>query len=238
MKIEVKGPIVDSQSALFYKFFGLAHTSPESVTSLLTNEDGDDVQDVELEINSPGGSVSAASEIYTALKSSKAKVTAKIVGIAASAASIIAMGADKVIMSPTSQMMIHKASVEGGGGNADDFEHLSDVLNTVDESIVMAYESKTGMKDTDILNLMAKETYMNAKTAVQLGFADEIMFVNDDDSEFTNSVAGMVDKEKINTFLNFLHQGEIKNASQAQSKEESKNTLREQKLAILQGKEV
>lgn len=182
-KIEIKGPIISDADQWIYDWFGVPATSPQKVKSEITNYDGD----IELEISSPGGAVFAGSEIYTALKSYKGKITAKVVGVAASAASVIAMGADELLMSPTAQMMIHRAS-SCGDGNKNDFEHLADVLSGIDESIANAYQIKTGMQAADLLDMMTKETWLNAQKAKELGFADGIMF--EDEFAPTNSLAG------------------------------------------------
>ena len=162
------------------------------------------------------------------LKDSSKNIVVNIQGLAASAASVIAMAGNTVRMSPTSQLMIHKASVSTVG-NSDDLEHESEVLNGIDESIAMAYELKTGMKQTDILQLMSNETWMNAKAAVDKGFADEIMFnESDDEPMFENAVHALPSKSAINKFKNFIAKEKL-NKQQSQPK----NSLREQKLAIL-----
>lgn len=124
--------------------------------------------------------------------------------------------------------MIHKASVSTVG-NSDDLEHESEVLNGIDESIAMAYELKTGMKQTDILQLMSNETWMNAKVAVDKGFADEIMFnESDDEPIFENAIHALPSKAAINKFKNLI-------AKEKLNKQPSQpvNSVRERKLAIL-----
>ena len=163
----------------------------------------------------------AASEIYTMLRDSGKRIVVNIQGLAASAASVISMAGNTVRISPTAHIMIHKAS-SGFVGNSDDMEHQSVVLNSIDESIALAYEMKTGLKQSELLELMAKETWLNAKTAVDKGFADEIMFFGDDEEQImvTNAVHQMPSKSAINKFKNMIAKPKT-------------NSLREQKLKIL-----
>lgn len=130
-------------------------------------------------INSPGGSVFAASEIYTMLCDYKGKVTVKIDALAASVASVIAMAGDRVLMSPTSMYMIHDPMTMAMG-NAQDMEKVIETLNAVKEAILNAYVRKTGLSRAKVAKLMSDETWMDARKAVELGFADEIMFEGGD----------------------------------------------------------
>ncbi len=136
--------------------------------------------DVTVWINSPGGNVFAAAEIYTMLKDYKGSITVKIDAIAASAASVVAMAGDTVQMSPVAMLMIHDPSTIAMG-NTKDMEKAIEVLNEVKESIINAYAAKSGLSHARIANLMSSETWMNAKKAVELGFADEILFVKKED---------------------------------------------------------
>ena len=136
--------------------------------------------DVTVWINSPGGNVFAAAEIYTMLKDYKGGITVKIDAIAASAASVVAMAGDTVQMSPVAMLMIHDPSTVAMG-NTKDMEKAIEVLNEVKESIINAYAAKSGLTHARIANLMSNETWMNAKKAVELGFADEILFSKKED---------------------------------------------------------
>ena len=136
--------------------------------------------DVTVWINSPGGNVFAAAEIYTMLKDYKGSITVKIDAIAASAASVVAMAGDTVQMSPVAMLMIHDPNTVAMG-NTKDMEKAIEVLNEVKESIINAYASKSGLSHARIANLMSNETWMNAKKAVELGFADEILFSKKED---------------------------------------------------------
>lgn len=125
-------------------------------------------------INSPGGDCVAAAQIYNMLMDYKGNVTVRIDGIAASAASVIAMAGNTVLMSPVSTMMIHNpATVAMGDHN--DMQKAIEMLNEVKESIINAYEIKTGLSRAKLAHLMDAETWMNANKAVELGFADGII---------------------------------------------------------------
>ena len=125
-------------------------------------------------INSPGGDCVAAAQIYNMLMDYKGDVTVKIDGIAASAASVIAMAGTKVLMSPVSMMMIHNPATIAFGDTAE-MQKAINMLAEVKESIMNAYEIKTGMSRTKISHLMDAETWMDAHKAVELGFADDIL---------------------------------------------------------------
>ena len=162
--LRLEGPI-DSES-----FWG-DEITPAMFREELESEEGD----VTVWINSPGGNVFAAAEIYTMLKDYKSAVTVKIASIAASAASVIAMAGDRVQMSPTALLMVHDPSTIAMG-NAKAMEQAITTLNEVKESIINAYAAKTGMRRGKIADLMSNETWMNAKKAVELGFADEVLY--------------------------------------------------------------
>lgn len=145
--------------------------TPKQFKSELTDSDGD----VTVWINSPGGDVFAASQIYNMLKEYNGKVTVKIDGIAASAASVIAMAGSEIIMSPVAMMMIHNPATVIFG-EASDFQSGIDMLSEVKESIVNAYEKKTRLARNKISKMMDAETWFSANKAVELGFADKVLY--------------------------------------------------------------
>ena len=130
--------------------------------------------DITVWINSPGGDCVAAAQIYNMLMDYKGDVTVKIDGIAASAASIIAMAGTKVLVSPVSMLMIHNP-MTAAFGNSDEMQRAIEMLGSVKDSIINAYEIKTGLSRAKLSHLMDAETWMDANKAVELGFADEIM---------------------------------------------------------------
>lgn len=125
-------------------------------------------------INSPGGDCIAASQIYTMLMNYKDDVTVKIDGVAASAASVIAMAGTQVLIAPTALIMIHNPQAMAFGDHAD-MEKAIDMLTEVKESIINAYEIKTGLPRKQLSRMMDDETWMNAKKALELGFADGML---------------------------------------------------------------
>ena len=130
--------------------------------------------DITVWINSPGGDCVAAAQIYNMLKDYPGKVTVKIDGIAASAASVIAMAGDKTYVSPVSMLMIHNPSTIAMGDHAE-MQKAIDMLEEVKESIINAYVLKTGLSRARLSHLMDAETWMNANTAIELGFADGLI---------------------------------------------------------------
>ena len=164
--LRLEGPI-DSDS-----FWG-DEITPQMFRDELYAEEGD----ITLWINSPGGNVFAAAEIYTMIRDYPGSVTVRIASIAASAASVVAMAGNLVQMSPTALLMIHDPSTIAMG-NAKDMEKAITTLNEVKESIINAYAAKTGLSRNRISKLMSDETWLNAKKAVELGFADEILFLD------------------------------------------------------------
>lgn len=236
-KIPIKGAVVSNDDADIYDWLGYDYASPRQVESVLNDAD----DDVEVDIASGGGSVFAASEIYTMLKNYAGKVVVNIQGLAASAASVIAMAGDEVNMSPTSQMMIHKASTISRG-NADDLAHDSKMMDVADQSIVNAYEAKTGMDRDDILQLMANETWMTAQDAVDKGFADNVS-VGSQQPQLVNAIGTpALSNEaisKVKTLLAKVRSAKPDNKMETpvdKKEEQPAPSLRDQKLAILLGK--
>jgi len=130
--------------------------------------------DIVIWINSPGGDCIAASQIYAMLMDYKGKVTVKIDGIAASAASVIAMAGTEVLMAPTALMMVHNP-LTIAIGDSEEMQKAIAMLNEVKESIINAYEIKTGQSRSKLAHLMDAETWLNANKAIELGFADGLL---------------------------------------------------------------
>ena len=183
--IPIKGTIVSNNDSWIYDWFGWDYTAPKNVALPETGED------IEVHINSGGGDVYAGSEIYTALRSYSGKVVVKIVGIAASAASVIAMAGDEVEISPTAQIMIHNVS-SNVSGDHNALLHEAEVLEGFNKSIANAYIYKTGKALDDLLSLMDKTTWFDAESAVNQGFADKIMFAEEIAPTFAASETPMI----------------------------------------------
>lgn len=169
-KIRIAGTIISNDNKWIYDWYEMeSFCLNDFLKGLDTNED------IEIEINSPGGSVYAGSEIYTAILNHKGKTKILITGIAASAASVIAMAGDEVIMSPTAQIMIHNVSAYGSGGDYHEHEKVMNALKEANESIANAYMIKTGLSKEEILDLMDNETWLSAEKAKEYNFIDEIL---------------------------------------------------------------
>lgn len=155
-------------------------------------------------ISSPGGDCIAASQIYSMLMDYKGDVTVKIDGIAASAASVIAMAGTKVLMAPTAVMMVHNPATVAFGDHVE-MEKAIEMLSEVKESIINAYEIKTGLPRKQLAKMMDNTTWMNANKAVEFGFADDILTdekrtaTTDEGYEFT---ASAVERSLINKLTN------------------------------------
>lgn len=148
----------------------------DEVTPKMFKEELQDGEgDITVWINSPGGDVFAAAQIYNMLMDYKGNVTVKIDGLAASAASVIAMAGTEVQMSPVAMMMIHNPATIAIGDSSE-MKKAIDMLDEVKESIMNAYEIKTGLSRSKISHLMDAESWFNAKKAVELGFADKLLF--------------------------------------------------------------
>ena len=161
--LRLEGPI-DEES-----FWG-DEATPKAFREELEAGEGD----ITVWINSPGGDCVAAAQIYNMLMDYKGNVTVKIDGIAASAASVIAMAGTKVLVSPVSMLMIHNP-MTAAFGNSDEMQKAIEMLSSVKDSIINAYEIKTGLSRAKLSHLMDAETWMDANKAVELGFADGIM---------------------------------------------------------------
>ena len=209
-RIQLKGPLIPNDYQEMYDFYNWEGTSAKKISDELP----EDNSDVIIEVNSNGGLVTVGSEIYTALRSYKGNVTAEVVGMAGSSASFAIMGADKVVMSPTAQIMIHKASFREISGNSDDLEKASDALKSIDKSIINAYVEKTGLDEEKLMKMMAKETYMSAHEAVELGFADEVMSFK----AVASGADNMLSDEEITNLRNKMQ--EIENMKLEIAKEE------------------
>lgn len=173
-RIDVKGFIITQEDKWIYDWLEYPYTCAEDVNQALADAKGDDI---EVYINSYGGAVNVGSEIYTALKDYKGNVLIKIVGLAASAASVIGMSG-KSVMSPTAQIMMHNAST-GARGDYRIMDQTSKMLQVTNKSILNAYKLKSGLSEEEIKAIMDKETWLTAQEAKELGLVDEIMFENE-----------------------------------------------------------
>ena len=172
-KIEVKGTIVGNADKWIYEWFGMDATCPKDVNAAISEANGEPLL---VEINSGGGDVFAGSEIYTALKAYAGTVEINIVGLAASAASVIAQAGHSRI-SPTALFMVHNVS-GSAAGDFHDMQQEAEILQTANKAVAAAYREKTGKSMEELLGIMDAETWMDAQKAVEYGFVDEVMFAS------------------------------------------------------------
>lgn len=172
VELRIDGEIVPDNDAWLAEFFGAKAMSPNDFRQMLASYRG---RDITVWIDSIGGDVFAAVGIYNALKEHNGKITVKIDGKALSAASLVAMAGDQVLMSPGSLMMIHNPWT-GIVGDAHEMRHMATVLDEVKDAIINVYQSKTKLSRAKLARMMDEETWMSAKKAVAEGFADGILY--------------------------------------------------------------
>ena len=170
-QIKIKGAIISNDSIPMYQEAQKEYTALQDIQIPFPDKP------LEVIINSGGGDVFTGSEIYSMLKSHKGHVTVKIVGVCASAASMVAMAGDTVEMSPTGLLMIHNA-MGWTFGNTQEHEKQIKSLEEANDSIAKAYQNKTGLPLSEIRDLMKNETWFSCNKAIEYGFVDKEMFVN------------------------------------------------------------
>lgn len=194
MRILVNGEIISNDYKWLYDWFELESTCPQDIrTALDQNPDG---EPLELEINSPGGSVFAGFEIYNLLRSAKCETVAEVLSLAGSAASTIMAACRTVKVSPVAQVMIHLPTTGTYGNNLDHQQSLQ-MLESVTESILNSYEGKVNGKTSrdELRKMIENETWLTASRAVELGLADEILYQDELGSIpdiFRNSVGATI----------------------------------------------
>lgn len=200
MKISIRGPIVSNNQHRFYQFYGMEATCPKSVADALAKSNG---ERAEVEINSGGGDIFAASEIYTALRNYAGGVHIRIVGLAASAASVIAMAGESE-MTPTGMMMIHNVQ-SSADGDYRQMEHTANVLRDANHAMASAYMAKTGQEEATVRAMMDAETWVTAERAVELGLVDKVMELASDRKPLTaDFYAGMLSEDALRRAENMI----------------------------------
>ena len=171
MDVKIKGTIVTDEDKWIYDWFEIEATSPKDITQALKEANGEDITFI---VNSGGGDVFAGNEIQYLISQYKGNTVADIVGIAASIATVICCGADKVRATAGAQYMIHNVS-GGARGDYHAMDKASQILINANKTISNTYRLKTGMSEKELLKLMDKETWFDAVKAKELGFVDEII---------------------------------------------------------------
>lgn len=197
MIIEIHGVIVPSDEKWIYDYLGIDAVSPADVKGKLTEANGEEIL---VEINSDGGEIFVASEIYEALRSYAGKLTIKVVGLAASAASVIACAGYSEI-APTAMLMVHNVSAIAKG----DYHVMnkeSEVLQQANKAIASAYTEKTGKPRQEILKIMDKETWITADEAVEMGLIDKISEAKSDYKLVAAYGSGLLPRAVIEKYKN------------------------------------
>ncbi len=225
--IKIKGTIVTNEDKWIYDFFEIEATCPADVEKMLEEAAGEEVTFM---INSCGGDISAGSEIWYMISQYAGNTVADIVGYACSAASYLAMGADRVRMVPTALMMIHCVS-SSAQGNHNILEKEAEVLRVADKAISNVYKSKTGLASEKLISLMEKETWMDAEKALELGFIDEII-VSSGEPEGEKTEKAVL----YNAFGNILSESvkeKIRNMVKHPAEQKPQDLLLQEKLNLL-----
>lgn len=173
-RININGIIVSNEYKEVYEEFGITSVCPNDVISQLPQNNS---EPVEIHVSSDGGDVYAGFEIYTKLKEYKGRITAKVINLAASAATLPLMAADEILISPVAQIMIHNAwGTQTGNQHA--MKDAAKQLEEIAESLINAYELRTKQRREKLQKWMDEETYFSAYKAVQYGFADEVLYTS------------------------------------------------------------
>ena len=177
VELRISGDIVNDDDVWMYEWLEIESSSPNKFKEELSNHKG---KDITVWIDSDGGDVFAAAGIYNSLMEHKGNVTVKVDGKAMSAASVIAMAGGDIQMSPVSIMMIHNP-LTIAAGDMHELRHTADILDTVKDTIINAYQLKTGRSRAKISEMMDSETFMSAKAAIKDGFADSMMYTESEE---------------------------------------------------------
>ena len=214
MRFNLFGTIVENEDKWIYEWFGMEAVCPKDIIDAIAKID--DKETVDIYINSPGGSVFAGSTIYSALRELKDRVNIHVVGIAASAASVVACAGQSDI-SPTAMLMVHNAA-SVARGDYHTMEKESEILQQVNRAVASAYIAKTGMSEEKALELMDKETWITASQAVEYGLIDAIAGqelnkpANSAPMQLVASIGNIIPKEKISKLSDLIRETDFLNA--------------------------
>ena len=212
-KVSIKGTIIPNEDKWIYDYFEIDSVCPKDVEKALNDAAGEEVT---VEINSGGGDVFSGNEMYYMLSTYTGNVTVDIVGFAGSAATIVACGGNKVRAIATAMYMIHNVS-GGAHGDYHSMEQQSKILQTANKSVSNAYRIKTGMSQEELLKTMDNETWMDAETAKEKGFIDEIINMNNSTEYkapkalYNTCFANVLCRETIEKIRNTIKGSNLKN---------------------------
>lgn len=205
-KIDIRGAIIPDGEQWIYDWYGIPAVSPKRIMHQIERATANHEKELIVNINSPGGSVYAASEIYSHIKKFPGDSVAEITGVCASAASVIATATKRTVIAPVGAIMIHNASVVAQGDYRE-MEAMKQLLIQTNQAIMQTYIAKTGKTENELKQMMDSETWMNAQQALEHGFVDEIMFAEEIPITASNTdVAsnGLLPKEVIDKMRNLL----------------------------------
>ncbi len=214
MRFNLFGTIVDNEDKWIYEWFGMEAVCPKDIIDAIAKID--EKETVDIYINSPGGSVFAGSAIYSTLRELKDRVKIHVVGIAASAASVVACAGQSDI-APTAMLMIHNSS-SACRGDYHAMDKESEVLQQVNKAIAAAYTAKTGMSEQEALDIMDKETWITAAQAVEYGLIDSIAGqelnkpANSSQMQLVASIGNVIPKENISKLSALIKEADFLNA--------------------------
>lgn len=214
MRFNLFGTIVENEDKWIYEWFGMEAVCPKDIIDAIAKID--DKETVDVYINSPGGSVFAGSAIYSTLRELHDRVKIHVVGIAASAASVVACAGQSDI-SPTAMLMIHNSS-SACRGDYHAMDKESEVLQQVNKAIASAYVAKTGMSEQEALELMDRESWITASQAVEYGLIDSIAGqelnkpANSSQMQIVASLGNIIPKENISKLSALLKETDYLNA--------------------------
>ena len=225
VELRIEGEIVSDDDGWIYEWFGIPCATPNAFRQALAEHSG---KNINVWIDSWGGDTTAAAGIYNALKEHKGKVTVKIDGKAVSAASVIAMAGEEIRISPVGIMMIHNPWSSIRGAEAKDMRHMADILDEVKESIVNAYQAKTGRSRKKISEMMDSEFWMSARTAKAEGFVDEILYSGageTDTIENSFMLSGLAIKNSVQRSMDRLFDGYAQKLKEMEKRKDPEGLL-------------
>lgn len=171
-KIQLKGDVVSDRIGQLFDWFDLDSIYPNKLKQALDDSNG---EDVEVTMTTNGGSVFAGQEIYDLIQSYSGKTTLKISGLVASIGTLISCAFDEVFISPVGTFMIHNPTLGEVSGEKSDMEKAAQLLETVESTLVSAYVAKTGLEESELVEMMSNETFMTAQETIDKGFADGLI---------------------------------------------------------------
>lgn len=228
-KIKLTGGIVDNDTAMVYRWYGFDAISAKAVDrAIKALEEG---EDLEIDLNSPGGYCHVGAEIYTMLRQASTdghKVIVNVVGEACSAATVLMCGADEVRASDVAMFMFHNASL-AASGKARDMRSATECLEQTDESIVNAYVAKTGRSREELHDLIDAETWMSAQRALEFGFVDGMMFEEEEEEknlELFDRVQNRIERsmQRVASSSGLIPEDKLEVMREAMMSEMTKNT--------------